>query len=426
MNIFILTVGTHGDVQPYVALGMGLKSSGHNVTIATSRRFNSFITNRGLRHVPLSVDFLEMMETPEGRAAIGGKNLFKLIRRMRPILQQTLDEEWAAAQGTDAVVYHPKAMGGYHIAEKLRVPAFIAHPVPLLSPTQEFPSPALPFGNLGVLNRISYKPLMSAMNGPFSGVVNTWRKNVLGLPPVKNQFLRDGQLIPKLYGYSRHVVPTPVDWDDSTIVTGSWFLDRLPSWQPAEDLLAFLQAGPSPVYVGFGSMARTDAERTTTIIVEALRVANVRAVLATGVGGLVGAQLGDNIFVLKEAPHDWLFPQMAAVVHHGGAGTTAAAFRAGVPQLICPFFGDQPFWGRRTAALGVGPVPIPQKKLTVKGLTAGIRQMTGDQKMQRLAAELGVLVRAEDGVARAVEAINQRIGYAPVNNYSVAENFVTN
>jgi sterol 3beta-glucosyltransferase len=173
-------------------------------------------------------------------------------------------------------------------------------------------------------------------------------------------------------------------------------------------------------------MARPDAERTTAIIVEALHASNVRAVLATGVGGLAGAQLRDNMFLLKEAPHDWLFPQMAAVVHHGGAGTTAAAFRAGVPQMICPFFADQPFWGRRVAALGVGPAPISQKKLTASGLTAGIRQMIGDQTMQRLAAELGTLVRAEDGVARAVEVINQRLRYVPADGHAMAERMVTN
>ncbi len=425
MKIMILTVGTQGDVQPYVALGMGLKASGHDVTIATSTRFNTMITSRGLQHAPLKVDFLEMMETPEGRAAMGGKNLFSLIRRMRPLMRQTLDEEWAAAQGSDAIIYHPKALGGYHIAEKLGVPAFLAHPVPLLSATREFPSPALPFANLGFLNRASYKPLMKAMNGPFGGAINTWRKDVLGLSPVKDQFMLNGQPIPKLYGYSQYVVPTPSDWDSSTIVTGSWFLHHLPSWQPTEELRAFLQAGPPPVYVGFGSMARPDAARNTAIVVESLRAANVRAVLATGVGGLADVQLRDDMFLLKEAPHDWLFPQMAAVVHHGGAGTTAAAFHAGVPQMICPFFGDQPFWGRRVAALGVGPAPIAQKKLTVQGLTAGLIRMTGDQAMQQRAAELGALIQSEDGVGRAVEVINERLDYVPVASLSIVESLIT-
>jgi sterol 3beta-glucosyltransferase len=218
--------------------------------------------------------------------------------------------------------------------------------------------------------------------------------------------------VPQLYGFSSHVLPIPADWPDSVTATGYWFLDQPTTWQPDPLLKQFLADGPAPVYFGFGSMANNDSARATATIVEAIRRADVRAVLATGVGGLTLDTPTPNVFLLKEAPHDWLFPQMAAIVHHGGAGTTGAAFRAGKPQLICPFFGDQPFWGRRVAALGVGPQPIKQKNLTTDQLTEALITLTVDQTLRERADALGAAIRAEDGVAGAVEWINARLGYA--------------
>lgn len=413
MKILILTVGTRGDVQPYIALGLGLLHSGHDVTIATSARYNTMVTERGLRHAPLTADFMTMMESAEGKGAMSGKNLFALLKQVKPMMRQLLDESWQAAQGSDAIIYHPKALGGYHLAEKLGVPAFLAHPVPLFAATRAFPSPALPFTNLGgPLNRWSYV-INKGLNGPFGSLITSWRKEVLGLPPAKNEWVRNGQPVPQLYGFSPHVLPVPFDWDETVTATGFWFLDHPATWRPDPLLVEFLAAGTAPVYVGFGSMANNNSARTTTTILEAIQRAGVRAVLATGVGGLSVDTVPDNVFLLKEAPHDWLFPQMAAIVHHGGAGTTAAAFRAGKPQLICPFFGDQPFWGRRVAAMGVGPQPIKQKKLTTDQLTQALTMLTTDRVMVARAAELGATVRAEDGVARAVEVINARLGYTP-------------
>jgi sterol 3beta-glucosyltransferase len=407
MKITIVTVGTRGDVQPYVALGMGLHAAGHAVTLATSARFEPFVAERGLRHAPLSADLMEMMETPQGKAAIAGKGLLTLIREVRPMLRQLLDQSWQAAQDAEALIYHPKILNGRAIAEKLSIPAFLAHPAPLFAATRAFPSPALPISNLGgALNKLSYRLVNAGLELPFRGLINAWRRETLGLPPARDEQLRAGQPIPQLYGYSPLVIPRPADWDDSVAVTGYWFLDRPASWQPSRDLVQFLDAGPAPVYIGFGSMAGRDAAKTTRIVLEALRRARVRAVLATGVGGLVASEGPDNVFLLDEAPHDWLFPRMAAIVHHGGAGTTAAALRAGRPQLICPFFGDQPFWGRRVAALGVGPQPIAQRTLSADRLTAAMRTLATDAALQTCAAELGAQIRAEDGVGRAVAVID--------------------
>lgn len=406
MKITILTIGTRGDVQPYVALGVGLQAAGYDVTITTSTRFNTMISERGVQHAPISADFMTLMEGVEGKAAVSGKNMLALLNQVKPMFKQFLDETWEAARNSDALIYHPKAISGPHIAEKLDIPAFLAHPVPMFAPTRAFPNPALPFANLGpTLNKWSYA-INKAANGPFGGLVKEWRRDVLGISATTTP---QHEPAAHLYGYSPRIIPTPADWDASVTATGYWFLDHSATWQPDPNLVQFLAAGPAPVYIGFGSMANNDAARTTAIVLEAIGQTGVRAVLATGVGGLIVESAPDNVFLLKEAPHDWLFPRMAAIVHHGGAGTTAAAVRAGKPQLICPFFGDQPFWGRRTATLGVGPQPIKQKKLSVERLTHALTTLTTDQALHIRAAELGAQIRAEDGVARAVEVINARL-----------------
>ncbi|MBZ0254489.1 glycosyltransferase, partial [bacterium] len=219
-----------------------------------------------------------------------------------------------------------------------------------------------------------------------------------------------GERIPVVYGYSEHVTPRPAEWPDDVKVTGFWFLDRLDDWRPPDDLQAFLDAGEPPVYVGFGSIAGRKPKRTAQVVVEALQRANVRGIIASGWGGLDASQLPDTIFKIEQAPHDWLFPRMAAVVHHGGVGTTSAGLRAGRPTVVCPFFGDQPYWGSRVHALGVGPKPIPQKKLTPDNLAAAIREAATNPDMRRNAEALGEKIRAEDGVKTAVEFIEGWMG----------------
>jgi UDP:flavonoid glycosyltransferase YjiC (YdhE family) len=312
------------------------------------------------------------------------------------------------------LIYHPKALGGHSIAEKLGVPGILALPLPLYSPTRAFPSPIIPAANLGgALNRASHRLVIGLATASMRGMLNRWRKDALGLGPAGDELTLHGRPLLRLYGYSPAVVPTPGDWDAHSVATGYWFLDRLPGWRPPEALERFLAAGPPPVYVGFGSMPAQNAAATTRVVLEALQRAGQRGVLATGWGGLAAAEVPPGIHILDAAPHDWLFPRMAAVVHHGGAGTTAAALRAGRPVVICPFFGDQPFWGRRVAALGAGPPAIPQKRLTAERLAEAIGTATSDEAMRGRAAALGEQIRAEDGVARAVELVE-----AHISNYT--------
>lgn len=408
-RIAIQTLGTRGDVQPYLALGQGLRARGHEVSLATSSHFADAVRGLGLAFAPLPDDLVDLIGTPEGKAALtGGLGLrakFRLLRDIRPMYRRLLDAQWAAAEGADAIIAHPKAIGGPSIAEKRGVPFFMALPLPALSPTRAFPSPLLPVRQLGQLNRASHLLVTQFGDLSFRSILRRWRAEVLGLPAAMPWLSLRGQPVEKLYPYSAAVLPVPDDWGSDSHVTGYWFLDEGRGFVPPAALSAFLGAGPPPVYVGFGSLPSADARHVTDLVIAALRQAGQRGVLATGWGGLAQASMPDSLFMLEQAPHDWLFPQMAAVVHHGGAGTIAAGLRAGRPSVVCPVFGDQPFWGARIHELGAGPRPIPQNKLTVAGLAAAMARAVSDPQMTGRAAALGRAIAAEHGVENAIGLI---------------------
>jgi sterol 3beta-glucosyltransferase len=244
----------------------------------------------------------------------------------------------------------------------------------------------------------------------FSSMTNRFRTRILGLPPQRrfaNMLVRaDGLPVPILYPYSPALLPVPGDFPPHVHVTGAWFLDRPATWRPDPALEQFLDAGP-PVYVGFGSMSGKQASGRAQIVLDALAETGQRGLLARGWGGLEVTGLPNNVQLIEAAPHDWLFPRMAAVVHHGGAGTTAAGLRAGKPTVICPFLGDQPFWGTLVHARGVGPHPIPQRQLTASRLAAAISMAVHNPEMRQRAAGLGARMQAEDGVANAVGIVER-------------------
>jgi sterol 3beta-glucosyltransferase len=402
VKICILTIGTRGDVQPYIALGLGLKAAGHEVTISTLEEFKPLVNQYGLLHDSLRGDFLKAAQSATGQK---GGNPLRLIRQYVEMAKDTLADEWASAQKAEVLVYNPAAIGGFHVAEKLNVPTFAVFPAPLYSPTKEFPSPFLPFRNLGLFNKLSHQIFAKMGPAMYRNPINQFRKDVLGLLPAKGENILHGKPITKLYSYSESVVPRPADWDESSVVTGYWFLDAPASWQPDPELVRFLQEGSTPVYIGFGSMFMNGGKQKTEIALEALTLSGQRGILATGWGGLTGENTSKDIFVLDAVPHDWLFPKVAAIVHHGGAGTTGAALRAGKPQIICPFVGDQFFWGRRVADLGGSPLPIPQTKLTAEKLADAIKYAIANTKLQQRASSIGETIRAENGVEGAVNLI---------------------
>ena len=421
MKVAIITAGSRGDVQPFVALGLGLKKTGHHVKICTHSNFESVITQYGLDYGFMNDEMSRFLVSDQGHEVIessGGtfgwlKTAARVSKQFKPIMRRMLEEEWKAAQGSDVIIYHPKAVGGYDIAEKLDVPLIISIPLPLLTPTRAFPCVLFSRVKLGGwFNRLSYSFLRYA-EAIYGKTINTWRREVLDLPPrgitTGTLTRKNGQPVPVMYSYSSHVVPRPDDWPETTVVIGYWFLDEDENWKPSGELVDFLAAGSPPVYIGFGSIAGKSPARTTTIVTEALKKTGQRGIIATGWGGLEASFLPETMFMIDQAPHNWLLPHVAAVVHHGGAGTTAAGLRVGKPTIICPFFGDQPFWGSRISELCVGPEPIPQKKLTVENLAAAIHVAVTDENMGRRAAALGEKIRMEDGVGRAVQFIEQAV-----------------
>lgn len=405
MRVAIHTLGTRGDVQPYLALALCLKEAGHEVLIAAPSQFEAFVGTRGIAFAHLPGEFLELMETPDAKAAMAGSAGFaagfKMMKQFKPIGRKQLTAEWLAAQlfRPELIIYHPKAIAVPHIAEKLSCPTVLASPLPGFTPTKAFASPLVPFRSLGPLNRLTHSVMAGSGDALFRKMIGEWRVTELELARRPNQKLRQRAT---LYAYSPHVLPVPSDWPDDVAVTGYWFLNEEEGWQPSPEFRSFLESGEAPVYVGFGSMPGIDPPSLTRLVLEALSKAGKRGVLATG-GGAIQSDLGTGqAHFIEGAPHEKLFPLMSACVHHGGAGTTGASLRAGKPTVICPFFGDQPFWANRIEYLGVGPKPIDKKKLSSEGLAAAIVEATRNTFMQQRASQIGEAIRAEDGVASAI------------------------
>jgi UDP:flavonoid glycosyltransferase YjiC (YdhE family) len=412
MRIAIIALGSRGDVQPYVALGVGLKAAGHAVRLVTHENFAPLAAAHGLEARPVRGDVQAVAESEEMRALLAKGNFLAITRRTaqeaRQVMHHWAEDGLGACRGVELIV---AGVGGLFIglalAEKLDVPFMQAYLVPF-TPTSEFPGVLLPVALPrlgGGFNRLSHRLVRQVMWQGSRAADNVARRQVFDLPPAPlvgpfgSERLRR---LPVLYGFSSAVVPRPADWDTNTHVTGYWFLDPAADWTPPPALAAFLDDGPPPVYVGFGSMASREPEATADLVLSALAATGQRAVMLSGWAGLQADRLPPSVMMVESVPHAWLFPRVAAVVHHGGAGTTAAGLRAGVPSILIPFFGDQGFWAERVRALGVGPEPIPRPKLTAERLATAIQQSVADEALRRRAAELGATIRAEDGVGRAV------------------------
>ncbi len=312
-----------------------------------------------------------------------------------------------ALPGADLLLYTSLCFVGSYVAEALHIPAIFAPLQPVI-PTQAFPYPIGRYYKLnGTGNRLTHL-LGNLLIWQTARPVMQPIRRKLGLEPIPwsgsiTWLLKLCQ--PILLGYSPLLVPQPTDWPKWVHATGYWFLDAPHDWYPPSPLLDFLEAGPPPVYIGFGSMASRNAEETVSIVLKALERSKQRGIIATGWSNISNADLPDTVFKLEEAPHDWLFPRMAAVVHHAGSGTTAAGLRAGVPNIPVPFFVDQLFWAECVYLMGISPRPIPHKHLTAENLAEAIITAISDHTLRTRAADLGVHIRAEDGVGNAVQIV---------------------
>jgi UDP:flavonoid glycosyltransferase YjiC (YdhE family) len=402
MKIALAAMDTRGGVQPYVALGVGLARAGHEVRMIAPEDSAPMIAAAGLRHHVLEGSVETALRGSSGAAERG------MLASMRFAAQQMEQRirGWTASAldacaGVDVV---SGGVGGMvvalSVAEKLGKPFVPAHLQPLGAPTDAYPGvlfPRTPRWLGGWATRASHHLSELGVWMPFEPAMKSARRSVLGLTGKPSA--ADWQ--PVLYGFSRRVVDVPSDARTTRHVTGYWTLDA-ERFVPPPALSDFLaQQGPI-VSIGFGSMASDSPEATAALVLAAIRKEGVRAVLLSGWGGM-RAHAASDVFVAEALPHDWLFPRTSAVVHHGGAGTTGAALRAGVPAIVVPFTMDQPFWGARVAALGVGPEPIPRKKLTRDALATALRIAVSDAAMRERAHALGVALRAEDGVGAAVK-----------------------
>ncbi|GAA2209759.1 glycosyltransferase [Nonomuraea monospora] len=409
----MLGLGSRGDVQPCAALAHGLAARGHTVTLVAPARYAS-LARRPDRHAmpeergpgvtfaPLSVDPAQIVASEEGRrwlrsGPLGFVRGFRTV--VEPLATTLVKEVDAACAPADLVLAPALGAFGRHLHDRYGTPYQILHFQPS-EPTREFPNPLIPLTTLGPLaNRASYA-LVERLGWLLLGrMVNRLRSSVWGLRPLRGSpFAADRRArVPVLCGVSPLVVPRPADWPEHVHLTGYW---RLPMKEGGSgDVEEFLAAGPKPVFVGFGSMVPDEPERVAAEVIGALRRARMRGV----VQGLPVAE-DDDVRVVGEVAHEWLFPRTAAVVHHGGAGTTGTALAAGVPNVVCPFFSDQPFWARRVAALGAGPRPLPVTGLTRDALAA---RLIDAGECRENAARLGRLLHVEHGVKNAVDLIDR-------------------
>jgi sterol 3beta-glucosyltransferase len=416
MQIMIIAMGSRGDVQPYVALGKGLKAAGHSIRLATHENFESFVHSHGLAFYPMKGNVQAFLEDPENRKLLESGNFLAINARAAKASQRAAID-WAegglvAGRGMDLLI---AGVGGLFLAvalaEKLKIPLLQAYIFPF-TPTKAFPAVLFPqsIAKLcGAVNRLSHHVFRQIMwQGSRTGD-GLARQQVLDLPTAPFWGVYHSvhlQRYPILYGLSPSVIAQPSDWQN-THVTGYWFLDEAPDWTPPLALLEFLQRGSPPVFIGFGSMVSRNPEETTDLVLQAIALTGQRAILQSGWSGLSQRDLPDTVFMVDSISHSWLFPRVAAVVHHGGAGTTAAGLRAGIPTIVIPFFGDQPFWGQRVAKLGVGADAIPRKQLTAERLAEAIHRVMNNRPMQQRAADLGAKIQAEDGVAHAVAIVQE-------------------
>lgn len=417
MKVLLLAFGSRGDVQPMIALGKGLQGAGYDVTIAAGKNFSEWIQAEGFVIEPYPIDMQEIVNSDTGKQwmAESSENALKGVRLMREMFSPFAPDvgEYMMSVGSqfDVLVSGMMTLGAAaSFAEKFPV----KHVTTLLQPMTPSRAaeasifPYWPFGN-SPLNRVAGYMTQGFSWRIFSEVVNYVRTENLDLPPItRNQFIKMWNELPILYGISPIMTPDN-DFPAHRVVTGYWFYDTSDAWQPSEALCDFLEAGAAPVYIGFGSMSAKDPQQTTDTMVEALQSTGQRGIIYSGWAGLSNADLPDDIFLLDGAPHHWLFPRMAGVIHHGGAGTTAAALRAGVPQAVVSHIADQVYYGRRVHELGVAAKPLPRAKLDAKKLAQTIQTITQSPSIQTQATMVGEQIRQEDGVQKAVATFEKMI-----------------
>jgi sterol 3beta-glucosyltransferase len=409
LRITLLTLGSRGDVEPYLGLGVALMRAGHRVTVAAPAAFEALIRRAGLDAYLVDPDprLLGVAGEPPRwlrSSAAKGASRIRLATRAGAGLGITYSGYLEASRRADVILYPawlaPVARTIAQTCGGVGVPAYLAP----MHPTRAFPSPFFNFSSHPEWNYLSHFMALWLGRAALNGVPNTWRSQVVGLAPTGIELLPpDGEVC--LYGFCRSLLPPPPDWPRGVVVTGPWWLDAQDGWRPPEDLDRFLRASGKVVFLGFGSMMDAWPGKLNAVVEEALAKLGCRAILLAGPAGQLDLPPSPRRLAVRDVPLDWLFRRVDAIVHHGGAGTTAQAARAGKPSVTVPFFGDQLFWGQRIHGAGGGPRPIPRRALTSERLVSAIDEALHDPRSAERAARLGTRVRAEMGLSTAVHLI---------------------
>ena len=411
-RIALVTIGTQGDVQPYLALGIALKERGYSVVLGASEEFKDMVEGPGIEFKSLGPSIQSFLQQSRFQNAMSQSMLINgpsLLRQGQQIVDTAARAAWSMCQGADAIVLNMNTSFGIDIAEALKIPAIMTALQPLNS-TSEFPlSMYYVADDLGpALNKLSYTAA-TVQQAYWNLPRNKLRRELMGLDAriMGGVFTNtDGSALTTLYAYSSIVSPRPRDWPKTAIVTGYWTLRDTSGWEPSPEFEAFLSAGPAPVYIGFGSMP-FGAERNTRILREAVEMWGGRAVVARGWGGINPEDLPDTIFAIEKAPHDKLFKYVSAVVHHGGAGSTSAGLQRGRPSFVVPQAMDQPYWGRRVYELGCGPKPVRLRKMTSEILAGALADLSTNEDYRRNAADVAEKLGAENGAEKAIKVIER-------------------
>jgi len=412
VRITMFAIGSTGDVRPYCLLGRELKRRGHEITIAAFAPFEEMVQEAGLGFFPIAGDVEDLMSHLMKPGAVGVSYLREAENAIRDIAPVLLRDLMRAGEGAEAIICTFFGTMYYSVAEKYRIPCIQTHYFPM-DPNPKMPISSAPWPHLGawwcrLTYRIGYL-LISLIEKRY---LSDWRSEH-GISQrclrTKPDYTCNGHRIPAIYETSPLLMPRPENWDEKIYMSGFWWEDPEDDFVPSEELTAFLAKGEKPIYIGFGSMVSGDMDETFRIVREAVEKSGVRAVIASGWSKEKKPVNTDQILYVDFVPHDWLFGHVSAAVHHGGAGTTASSLRAGLPTLIIPFGGDQPFWGMQVHKAECGPVPVPRDGMTVDQLAEALRDLTQNPVYRQKAAAMGEGMRRENGLKTAADIIEKEI-----------------
>lgn len=414
MKALILTHGTRGDCQPFVDLANSLSNAGHKVVLGAPKNSARRVAYQSIDVVEFDDLVEDMLQDPIVRAGMalnfrgirGKRGGLRFSRRLKDLAPVMLNDMHIAAQTGGDVVIHHGALPGQEIAKQLGVPAARTCLAPFLVPNSSVLRPSVQMQLPKILNRASYFPgrltqfALERIESIRSGSGNGSRHTM----PFRD---KSGNVV--IHAFSGKILPPGTRYPSWVHTTGFWYPKVESQWRPSSDLESFLSSGDAPVYIGFGSMVG-DPRRSHEIIHAAVQKANVRAIISTGWGGITRSDSSDQIFYIGEASFEWLFPRVAAVVHHGGCGTTSPALYAGKPQVICPFIVDQHFFARQMHMLRVAPEPLPQRNLDATTLARRIRQVVEDRTFATRAEEVAQVMRPEDGIGSTISLLEELSG----------------